>query len=41
MGKASNQKLPGQTPGEEDAVTWYHGTGFRQENEILPLQPHG
>ena len=40
MGNASNRKLPGQTPGEEDAVTWYHGIGFSQENELLPLQPH-
>lgn len=37
MGNASNGKLPGQTPGE-DEVTQCHGIeGFSQENELLPF----
>ena len=34
---ASEQQLPGQTPGEDDVVSLYHGTGLSQENELLAL----
>jgi len=40
MARASNQKLPGQMPGQEDEVSLYHGLGLSHENEVLPLQPH-